>query len=117
MTNFSGLKDTADVLINSMNATWTTKAYALGENSMLSVHLAWTGAPVGTLYLDYSSERCDQGDTVSSWVNKSSVTLDGSFNEQMFLDSLLSIASYRLRFVRTSGTGVLSSWTCNKRGH
>jgi hypothetical protein len=117
MTEFSGIKDESNVLISSMGAAWTTQAYPMGQNTMLSVHLAWTGTPVGTLYLDYSSERCDQGDTVSSWVNKTEVDVDGTFNEEMFLDAQLPVASYRLRFVSTSGTGVLSSWTFNKRGH
>lgn len=117
MHNHVGLEDSNDDEITSMGSSWTTKDYPMGFNDLLCIHLKWTGNPQGTLYLDYSGQRSDIGNRpVEDWVTKNIIVLDGTFNSEMILDALLAVASFRLRYVSNSGTGVLSAWTTRKRG-
>lgn len=94
------LEDVSGTPITSMGASWESRAYVLGNNNNLCVHLAWDNiAPVGTMYLDYS------GDPLGSiWEPFNTVVIDGSFSSHMFLDSNIAVAAFRIRYDSTSGT-------------
>jgi hypothetical protein len=39
-----GLEDTSGNAITSMGASWTSRAYSMGDYSLLSAHLEWSDA-------------------------------------------------------------------------
>jgi hypothetical protein len=103
--------------INSMGTSWTTRAYALGDNLHLCIHLFWTSiTPQGVLTLEYSGDPVgDNSEFVQQWIAKDITHLDGSFQDQMYLDANLPVASFRLKYVRISGTAGLSGYIVKKR--
>jgi hypothetical protein len=102
--NIPGLKDAAGLDITNMNASWTSKWYSLVEFLHLCVQIGWSNmTPTGTLFLDYSADP--DGNIFSV---KNAITVDGTFDEQMFLDADLAANNYRLRFVRTAGAANLT---------
>lgn len=107
---FKGLKDASDQPIEDLNADWTSKWYSFAKFVQFSLQLGWDNATVeGELFLDYSSDPDGSIFTV-----KSAVTLDGSFNEALFLDADLGVAAYRLRFTNSSGTANLTAFHNHK---
>jgi hypothetical protein len=113
------LTDDSGNEITTMNTSWTTKAYELGSNLHLGIHLSWNNVAVqGTLTLEYS---CDpvRHDGVAVWVEKKVVTLDGTFSDLMIVDSDVPIASFRLVWARTSGDsgGLAGTYIVKKRGY
>jgi hypothetical protein len=102
--------DLTDIV--NLNADWTTCIMSLGENHHLGVHLWWDNVAVtGTLYIDYS---CDIAEDQANFDDTSmptitTVALNGTFQEYMFLDKDIPVASFRIRFVHTSATANLKA--------
>jgi hypothetical protein len=103
--------------IVDMNADWTSKAYALGDNLHLCIHLFWDSiAPIGTMTLEYSGDPVNDGsESVQNWVAKDVSAIDGTFGEIMYLDANLPIACFRIKYQRISGTANLSTYIVKKR--
>lgn len=101
------LKDQNNQSIDNMNADWVSKAYAIGENTMLCIQLRWDDITLtGVLYLDYSGDTINDGtDDIAEddWANFETTNVDGTFKSIMYLDKELSASSFRLRFVHTTG--------------
>lgn len=111
-----GLHDEDSDPITSMGSSFTTKAYQMGSNLHLGIHLFWDAPGVtGTLYLEYSCDPVDS-DGVQNWEIKNGITLSGSSTSEMILDANLPIISFRLRFVRVSGSANLNAYTVLKTG-
>lgn len=107
-----GLEQADGTPIENLNADFTSKWYSFGEFLHMALHLGWDNiAAQGNLFLDYS---CDPDGVI--YTVKNDITLDGTFNEQMFLDANLAISNYRLRYVRISGNANLEMFHNNKRG-
>lgn len=110
-----GLHDENNDPIESMGASFTTKSYQFGNNLHLGVHLFWDAAVTGTLFLEYSCDPVDSDD-VQSWVVKNELPLITSDRAEMILDANVPVVSFRLRYVRTTGTAVLKSYIVLKTG-
>jgi hypothetical protein len=101
-----GLTDAANNPITDMGADWTSKWYGFGKFKHVAVHLGWTNLLIeGTLYLDYS---CDPDGVI--YTVKNVILLDGTFNEDLFIDANLAINNYRFRFEHTVGAGTVTAF-------
>lgn len=111
------LTDQNEAPISNMDASWTSRWYSMGENLHLCIHLLWDdNSPEGDLYLDYSGDPIDDGSQVTVGFSvKNQVVLDGTFQDEMFLDANLAVASFRLRFEHTAGAANLNTFIVRKR--
>lgn len=110
-----GLHDEDNDPIDSMGASFTTKSYQFGNNVHLGVHVFWDAAVTGTLFLEYSCDPVD-ADDVQDWVIKNQLSVVSTDRAKMILDANVPVISFRLRFVRVSGTAVLKSYVVLKTG-
>lgn len=121
MNILRAIKDEFSQPILNMNASWNSRPYELEDNVHLGIQLKWDNAAVtGTIYLDYSLSPIVSGSSPMTiegdWLTNNTVTLDGTFQQIMFLDANLAITAFRLRFVRTAGTANLLSYVNRKKG-
>jgi hypothetical protein len=114
-TIIKGLHDENHDPIISMGSSFTTKSYQLGNNLHLGVHLFWDAEVTGTLFLEYSCDPVDSDD-VQSWIVKNEVSIVSSSRAEMILDANIPVVSFRLRFVRVTGSAVLKSYVVLKTG-
>ena len=110
-----GLHDEDNDPIISMGSSFTTKSYQFGNNLHLGIHLFWDAAVTGTLFLEYSCDPVDSDD-VLSWVIKNEIGVLSTDRAEMILDANVPVISFRLRFVRVTGSAVLKSYTVLKTG-
>jgi hypothetical protein len=115
VTIIKGLHDEDNDPIESMGASFTTKPYPVGSNLHLGVHIFWDAAVTGTLFLEYSCDPVD-ADGVQNWVAKNEIPFDGTERSEMILDANLPVVSFRLRFVRVSGSANLKGYIVLKTG-
>lgn len=113
------LVDVNGTEIVSMGASWTSKPYSMAEFMHLGLHLVWdNNAPTGTLTIEYHG---DVGGLLGTdldpngWIEKNTITLDGSFSKLMVLDANLPITYVRLKFVWTANTAVLKGFVNRKK--
>ena len=86
-----------------LSAPFTSEILSLENILHYSVHATWTGAPVGTLFIDISGEI---GQPLN-WAQLASVAVSGSGN-QIWMDRNAPYKWVRLRYVPTSGTGSMT---------
>lgn len=112
------LETVAGAPIADMNSSWVTKAYDMIDFLHLCAHLVWDDlSPTGTLTLEYTGDPLkDGGGEPTSWATKNVTNVDGSFQEQMYLDANLPISAFRLRFDYISGAANLAAFIVKKRG-
>lgn len=109
------LKDENGNPIINMNGSWTSKIYSLGKHDSYGLQLYWDNAAVlGTVELQYTCQPAGESTDVTAWTVKSSVVLDGTFNELMFLDALLPVASFRVVFTHAANGANLDSYITRK---
>jgi len=90
-------------IFKAQDMTGTLVSSALNLNNLLhySVHLKWSGTPVGNLYLEASSIAGG-----ATWEILASLAVSGA-DSQMWMDRNTPYAEIRLRYVPTSGVGTL----------
>lgn len=87
----------------------------MSRATKLGIHLFWDDpSPLGTITLEYSCDPFGENDDVDSWVAKTVINVDGTFENLMILDSDLAIAAFRLVWARTSGSGTLKAYITRK---
>jgi hypothetical protein len=109
--NTEGLFDVNDVAINSMGASWTSRPVPMAGYRNFGIHLFWDNStPRGEIRLEYTCDPRGENGDVDSWVSKTAINVDGSFENLMILDAQLSIAAFRLVYTRTDGTSALRAF-------
>jgi|688.fasta_scaffold22441_2 hypothetical protein len=110
-----GLHDEDNDPIVSMGSSFISKSYQFGSNLHLGVHMFWDQPVTGTLFLEYSCDPVDS-DGVQNWVVKNEIPVTTADQSQMILDANVPVVSFRIRFVRVSGSAALSSYVILKTG-
>lgn len=103
--------------ITSMGASWTSMAYELGDATLLATHLFWSDPTItGVLYIEYSGVPIeDVRAGIEKWDVFNAINLDGTFDSAQTYDHNLAINTFRLRYVRATGTASLNSYVTIKR--
>lgn len=110
-----------NITAGDMSANITSTVTNIGYVDNVGIELSWTGTPTGTFTVEVSVsyEQDSQGNVINagSW---NALTLNptptASGSAGSFYISLNQIEApwIRVRYVRTSGTGVLTSFICTK---
>lgn len=85
-----------------------------------SFQVIWTGTPTGSFVVEVSNADSDRSGATSNWVDISSLitptlTAPAGSAGSMYINLDNIGAKYvRIRYVATSGTGVLNVWGCGK---
>ena len=110
-----GLKNVNGNPITDLNSNWESAPISFSAFRHLGIQLGWDNATVtGTLRLQYSCDPSGDGSDVSIWTDKNVLSLDGTFDEAMFLDANLPVGNVRLTFAHASGTANLVSYIVKK---
>lgn len=101
-----GLEDINGNAITDMGANWETKPYSFENLLHLAAQIYWSDPAIeGDMYLEYTCDSRRDRTSIDLWETFQTVNLDGTFRSVLFLDANLAVASYRIRFVHSSGSG------------
>jgi hypothetical protein len=108
---------TYEVFINDNVMTSTSTIYSerisMKMGSLFSLHCIWTGTPTGTLTLWQSNLPDPDPDSVTDWIQNTDVTFTdpaGSASSTFVNAGNAAAKFYMVRYVNSSGSGVLSCW-------